>query len=177
MSAAAGDILAQLDPFPAAVLSRRHDILGYNRAFNAMAGDLDAIDPAKRNQIWLFFVNPYWRRRLFRDRRETVHHLVGSLRASMAAHLDDPAWTTFVDQLLAVSDEFAELWRRHDVVDQVPPARDFLSPAGDLRLTSTKFALEESEATWMVVFSPRDGDTRRRLEELVTRGAKQLKAV
>ncbi|MFG2583956.1 hypothetical protein [Streptomyces malaysiensis] len=64
-----------------------------------------------------------------------------------------------------------------DLVDQVPPARDFLSPAGDLRLTSTKFALEESEATWMVVFSPRDGDTRRRLEELVTRGAKQLKAV
>jgi hypothetical protein len=176
---AARDVLDQLDPFPTVVLSPRYEMLAYNRAFNALGGDLDSIDPGERNQLWLFFTNPYWRDICLNRRPEAGAHLVANLRAGLAEHLDDPLWTGLVRRLREASPEFEALWRRHDVMDRGMPAKDFRSPVGDLHLQLQRFhAGELAGGARMMVYTPRDEVTRARLHQLVAHdSAQQLRAV
>lgn len=177
IDAATQATLDQLDPFPAAVLSARYEILAYNRAYNRMAGDLDALDPGERNQLWLFFTHPYWRTICIGSRERSAGHLVGTVRAAMAAHLDDPLWTDLVQRLREASPEFDEVWRRHDVVDGALPAKDFRSPVGDLHLQLGRFAVGSGGARLMV-YTPRDEETRARLHQLLAYDeAHRLRAV
>jgi len=171
-------VLDQLDPFPAVVLSQRFDILAYNRAYNRLGGGLDAIDPGERNHAWLFFTHPYWQDLCLHGKRpEAAAHLVGTMRAAMTQHLDDPLWTGLVQRLREASEEFDAIWRRHDVVDNALPAKDFKSPVGDLHLTATRFGVGNDGFTRMVVYSPRDEETRARLDQLVAYDAGRLRAV
>ena len=172
-------ILDQLDPFPTAVLSPRYEIVAYNRAYNALAGDLDSVDPGERNQLWLFFTHPYWQDICLGKRAEAAAHLVGTMRAGLAEHLDDPLWTELVRRLREASPEFEELWRRHDVVDRGLPAKDFRSPVGDLHLQLQRFSAGELPGgARMMVYTPRDDVTRARLHQLVHQDAAQrLRAV
>jgi transcriptional regulator with XRE-family HTH domain len=159
-------ILDQLDPFPAVVLSDRYDILGYNRAYNWMAGDLDALDPGERNQLWLFFTSPHWKGMCLR-REEGAGHLVASMRMAMTQHLDDPLWQSLVARLREASSEFDTIWRRHDVVDQIMPAKDFRSLVGELHLEATRLTIGRDGLNRMMVYSPRDAETAARLHRLV----------
>lgn len=158
-------ILQRLSPFPVSVLSQRYDILAYNRAYNAMMGNLDAVDPSERNQAWLFFTNPHWRRMCI-NREPAARHLVNNLRAAMATHLDDPLWTSLVNRLREASPEFDGLWKRHDVTSEAIPAKDFHSPYGVLHLVGTRMSIGTDDLTRMLVYSPRDEETRDRLERL-----------
>jgi transcriptional regulator with XRE-family HTH domain len=172
-------VLDQLDPLPAAVLSPRYEILAYNRAYNALAGDLDAIAPGERNQLWLFFTHPHWLDLCVGNRAEAAAHLVGTMRASMTDHLDDPLWTSLVRRLREASPEFEALWLRHDVVDRPLPAKDFRSAAGDLHLQLVRFGVGQLPGgARMMVYAPRDETTRLRLEQLVrTDVAQRLRVV
>ena len=165
---AAQAVLDQLDPYPTVVLSPRFEILAYNRAFNAIAGDLDSIDPGERNQLWLFFTHPYWQDICVGRRPEAAAHLVARLRAGLVDHLDDPLWHELVRRLREASPEFEALWRRHDVMDRGLPAKDFRSPVGDLHLHLQRFqAGELPGGARMMVYTPRDEVTRARLHQLV----------
>jgi hypothetical protein len=165
-------VLDQLDPFPAAVLSPRYEILAYNRAYNRLAGDLDSIDPGERNQLWLFFTHPYWQDLCVSSRAEAAAHLVGTMRAAQAEHLDDPLWSELVRRLREASAEFEALWLRHDVMDRGLPAKDFRSPVGDLRLELVRFnAGQLPGGARMMVYAPRDEVTRARLHRLVADAA------
>jgi len=172
-------VLDQLDPLPAAVLSPRYEILAYNRAYNALAGDLDVIDPGERNQLWLFFTHPYWLELCLGRRAEAAAHLVGTMRAGMTEHLDDPLWTELVRRLREASEEFEALWLQHDVVDRPMPAKDFRSPVGDLHLHLVRFGVGQLPGgARMMVYTPRDDATRARLQQLVSQDAgKRLHAV
>ena len=164
-------ILDQLDPYPAVVTSQRYDILAYNRGYNALGGDLDAMEPGERNQLWLFFTNPHWREMCLR-REEAARHLVGSLRAAMTPHLDDPVWTGLVARLRDASAEFDELWSRHDVTGSALPAKAFRSAAGDLELHATRMAIGYDALTRMTVYTPADELTAARLEQLLLAGSR-----
>jgi len=179
VTATGQEILDQLDPFPAVVMSLRYDILAYNRAYNRLGGDLDSIDQGERNHAWLFFTHPYWQDLcLGGSRPEAAAHLVGQLRSGMTQHLDDPTWTGLVQRLREASEEFEAIWRRHDVIDAALPAKDFKSPVGDLRLSANRFAVGNDAFTRMVVYVPRDEEARRRLEQLVAYDdAHRLRAV
>ncbi|GAA3824743.1 helix-turn-helix transcriptional regulator [Nocardioides panacisoli] len=172
------DVLDQLDPFPAAIVSSRYDVLGYNRAYNRMMGDLDAVEPGERNTLWLFFTSPYMQGLCLGNRDTAAAHLVGTMRAAMAQHVDDPLWTGLVQRLCEASEEFDAIWRRHDVVDRALPLKDFTSPVGDLHLQVTRFEVGENGGARMMVYSPRDSTTRDRLGQLVEHDAAQrLRAV
>ena len=172
------EILTQLDPLPALVVSPRYDILAYNRAYNRLAGDLDAMDAGERNQAWLFFTHPYWQTLCVTGRDQAAAHIVGTIRSAMAQHLDDPLWESMVQRLREASKEFDALWRRHDVVHRALPAKDFRSPVGDLHLEATRFAVGVEGVNRMMVYTPRDEETRARLERLAAYDAAQrLQAV
>ncbi|WP_296601971.1 helix-turn-helix transcriptional regulator, partial [Nocardioides sp.] len=151
-------MLDQLDPFPAVVLSPRWDIVAYNRGYNWLGGDIDAIDPGERNQAWLFFTHEHWRGLCVR-RGEAMTHMVGAMRMAMGQQLDDPLWPRLVQRLREASEEFDTIWRRHDVVDRALPAKDFRSAVGELRLESHRFGIGQSGVNRMMVYLPRDDVT------------------
>jgi transcriptional regulator with XRE-family HTH domain len=173
LSDATQGVLDKLDPFPSAVVSARYDILGYNRAYNAMMRNLDAMEPRERNTIWLFFAHPALKDICLGNREAAAAHLVGTLRAAMAQHLDDPLWIGLVQRLREASGEFDTIWRRHNVVDTALPLKDFASPVGDLHLHVSRFAVGDNGGARMLVYSPRDDPTRERLSLLVELDAVQ----
>ena len=161
-------VLDQLDPFPAALVSQRFDIRGYNRAYNRMMGDLDSMRPEERNTLWLFFVNDQARAFCRSNRAEAGAHLVSSLRAAMAQHVGDPLWRELVARLSARSPEFDAIWRRHDVQREPDMNKEFDTPVGLLSLQVSKFANGESgQGGRLTVYTPRDAVTHVRLTELV----------
>jgi hypothetical protein len=133
-----------------------------------MMRDLDALEPGERNTIWLFFAHPALKDLCLGNRDTAAAHLVGTLRAAMAQHLDDPLWTSLVQRLREASDEFDTIWRRHNVVDTALPLKDFRSPVGDLHLNVHRYAVgDNGGGERMLVYSPRDEATRERLARLV----------
>ncbi len=161
-------VLDQLDPFPAAIVSPRFDVRGYNRAYNQMMGDLDALPPEQRNTIWLFFVSDTARRFCLNNRAAAGAHLVASLRAEMTQHVDEPLWRDLVARLRRASAEFDEHWRRHDVTRDADIDKDFDTPVGVLQLRVSKFAAGDSgQGGRLAVYTPRDAVTHVRLMELV----------
>jgi transcriptional regulator with XRE-family HTH domain len=162
-------ILDQLDPVPAVVLSSRYDIVGYNRAYNWLGGDLDSLEPGERNQLWLFFTSSHWQGLCVR-REQAAGHLVASMRMAMTQHLDDPLWQSLVARLREASAEFDAIWRRHDVVDQTMPAKDFRTVVGELHLEATRMTIGRDGLNRMMVYSPRDAETLARLHRLVALG-------
>ncbi|UPK74841.1 helix-turn-helix transcriptional regulator [Nocardioidaceae bacterium SCSIO 66511] len=162
-------ILSQLDPFPAFVISERYDILAYNRAYGLMVGDLDEVDPDERNHLWLYFTDPYWRR-ICMNRAPAARHLVNNLRAAMANHLDDPLWTSLIGRLTAASPEFSDLWKRHDVTSTAQPEKSFRSPYGVLHVHGTRLSVGDDGLNRLLIYSPRDNESRIRLERLCSEG-------
>ena len=167
-------VLDQLDPFPAAIVSPRFDIRGYNRAYNRMMGDLDSMRPQERNTAWLFFVSDVARRFCVGNREHAGAHMVASLRAAMTQHVDDPLWRDLVARLRRSSAEFDEHWRRHDVTRDDDVHKDFETPVGVLRLQVSRFTTGDSgQGGRLTVFAPRDAVTHVRLTELVEYDAAQ----
>jgi transcriptional regulator with XRE-family HTH domain len=168
ITAAAQAVLDQLDPFPAAIVSPRFDVRGYNRAYNRMMGDLDAMPPEQRNTAWLFFVGDTARRFCLGNRAQAGAHMVATLRAAMTQHVDDPLWRELVARLRRSSAEFDEHWRRHDVTRDADIDKDFDTPVGVLRLQVAKFTTGDSgQGGRLTVYTPRDAVTHVRLTELV----------
>jgi hypothetical protein len=95
---------------------------------------------------------------------EEAPRMVATLRASFAQHLNEPAWTGFVQRLSVASPEFAQLWTRHEVASPGSRTKHFLHPqAGLLRLRSTSLAVADMPEARIVVYTPADDETRERL--------------
>jgi hypothetical protein len=159
-------LLEQLEPFPAAVINDRFDLLAYNRVYASFFDDLDSIPIEDRNCMWLAFTDPDWRRMIV-DWDEIVGRMVAEYRAAMAEHLDEPAWKALVGRLHRASPEFSAVWDRHDVRAATSRMKRLLHPtAGLLLLDSTNLWLGQRLGTRIVTLSPKDERTRERLEML-----------
>ncbi len=156
-------LLAKLDPYPAAVLSAKYDVLAHNRTYGKLIVDMDALPPEDRNCIWLAFTHPEWRRRAL-DRDDGTQRMVANLRTMMADHVADPAWKALVARLTEASPEFAALWARHEVLAvQNKPKRLRHPVAGRLSFHTTNTWLAPRAGTRMVVYVPADGPTEQRI--------------
>jgi transcriptional regulator with XRE-family HTH domain len=160
-------LLDQLEPFPAALINDRLDLLAWNRVYASFFGDeLERVPIEDRNLLWLAFTNPRWQRVIV-DWDESVGNLVAEYRAAMAEHLDEPAWKTLVARLHRVSPEFTAFWERHDVQRVESRTKRARHPtAGLLTVVYTYLWLGQRLGTRITAFTPADERTRRRLEEL-----------
>ncbi|QRP45931.1 helix-turn-helix transcriptional regulator [Amycolatopsis sp. FDAARGOS 1241] len=107
-------MLTKLEPYPVAIRNARCDLLGYNRGYTWLMGDVDAIPFEDRNTLVQCLLNPDWRARML-DWDSNVPRVIASFRAAMAEHVGEPAWKSLVKRLKAESPLFDELWNRHDV--------------------------------------------------------------
>ncbi|MFE9117815.1 helix-turn-helix domain-containing protein [Streptomyces sp. NPDC007172] len=159
-------MLDQLGPIPACIQNSRYDILAYNPTYGRLLCDLDALAPEDRNCLWLAFTHPQWRASVV-DVAEMNRVMAAKFRASMAEHLTEPAWKALLARLEGASEEFREVWARHEVVNQGGKTK-YLDNAhvGLLRVEHTNLWLGPSAGPRVVMYVPADEETRERLERL-----------
>ncbi|MFF8862336.1 helix-turn-helix transcriptional regulator [Streptomyces sp. NPDC015139] len=159
------EMLRRLDPIPACVQNSRYDILAYNRTYGRLLGDLDAIPPEDRNCILLVYTSEEWQSAVV-HLEQTQRLMAARLRASLAGHLGEPAWKMLLRRL-EESPEFRENWERYEVVAGRSRTKEFLNPhVGRLSLEHTDLWLGPEAGARMVTYTPRDEETRERLERL-----------
>jgi transcriptional regulator with XRE-family HTH domain len=167
------DLVSAIDPYPALIVSARYDILAWNRAEAALKGDYSLLPERFRNLMWLIFTQPAWRQLLV-DHGD-VAHLVARFRAAMAEHIGEPAWTELVQELCSVSEEFAELWERHDVAGGTSHIKQYLHPeVGLVRLVATSLSLSDRPGVRLVASTPADDQARAALTKLSEIGPWQI---
>jgi len=99
---------------PAYVLGRTNDLLAANRAGTALLSGLDQWPAPRRNTVRYIFLHPT-ARTLFVNWNSIAQGAVAHLRAMAGVHAKDEALTALIEELDTKSEEFASMWRRHDV--------------------------------------------------------------
>jgi hypothetical protein len=160
------EILARLEPLPAAVVNSRSDVIAYNRTYGRLIGDLDALPFEDRNIIWLAFTDPDWREGMA-DRDEMIRQMVAKFRSAMAEHVAEPAWKALVKRLQHASPEFCEIWERHEVLQPENRTKSYLNPhVGLLTFDFTHLWLGPRQGPRLTTYTPADDITRERLQRL-----------
>ncbi|MER5945175.1 helix-turn-helix transcriptional regulator [Streptomyces sp. NPDC001904] len=165
-------MLRRLEPYPAELKNARYEVLAHNRAHADVFGDPEEFAPEHRGALWRMFMCDRWRTQ-FLDREAMLGDLVAKYRKAMAGHVSEPAWRAPVDELLAVSPEFRDLWERRDVAPVVSHVKRYLHPdpeIGLLRLEHRHMWLApDGDAHRVVAYVPADDETEERLERLAAR--------
>jgi transcriptional regulator with XRE-family HTH domain len=138
---------------PAFVESRIFDVL----AANALA---TALSPGLRvgeNRLRSVFLDPD-ERELYPDWSKAISGMVASFRASIGGDTDDPRVAQLVGELSLASEEFRQLWARHDVKALSGGAMVMRHPeAGELSLRREKLPLGESNGQLLVIYYAEPG--------------------
>ena len=157
------EILDSLDPLPASLINSRFDILMSNGASEELFWDWHSMPCVHKNTLWCCITEPSARSK-FPEYDAHVRYLVARLRSAYSRHIGDPDWEEDIRRLASLSREFAELWARHEVREPEPRTLTYLHPrAGTLSLAVSELELPALPESRIVVYTPRDEDTRARL--------------
>ena len=159
-------LLRQVEPFPAAVLSPRWDILAFNRSYDALF-DLESVPARNRNTMLLYFAAA-GQRELWPDWAADAPRVVGQIRAAMARHDTDPEWATLLERLRRVSPDFDRMWQQAGTGSYDHAPERFRHPvAGVLRLARFHLWAEPREDGLVAVgYTPADAATAVKLPRL-----------
>lgn len=168
VSATLRRLIADLEPNPAYLLGRRWDFLAWNRAVTVLFGDLGALPPAKRNHVWLTFMDPK-RRELLCDWEEGARSTVARFRTDYARHVGDPAFESLVAALLDQSPDFRRWWPRHEVLATGEGRKEIEHPVvGRLVFEHAAFRRAEATDQRLLLYTPvGEADTSAKLDRLL----------
>jgi transcriptional regulator with XRE-family HTH domain len=157
-------ILDALDPLPANVTTARYDLLAWNEAYRALfPGVVNAPAGRRANSMWCAFsypdcCNP------FVNRDVELPRMVAMLRAGYGRHVGEPEWESFIADLRAISPKFTELWARQQVAAPGSIEKIFRHAAvGEIGMTTTSLYVVAAPDTRIVVYTPKDDETRERI--------------
>ncbi|HEV2783113.1 MAG TPA: helix-turn-helix transcriptional regulator [Actinophytocola sp.] len=111
-------LLDRLDDTPALVLDAKFQVLAWNQLAAALITDFSAEPPRERNLLRRRFLAPPGSACRRYDDEETIRfgqEVAADLRAALARYPDDPGIRELLDELLAGSPEFAQMWAAHEV--------------------------------------------------------------
>ncbi|MBB5120562.1 XRE family transcriptional regulator [Streptomyces eurocidicus] len=158
-------LLDQLTGTPAQVLNDLGDVLAQNALSRTLLGGVCTVSEHGRNVVWRWFADPA--NRAAYPVEEHAHHSrvhTADLRAAVARRGADPAAVRLVERLRAASEEFAELWERHEVAVRRRSRMRVLHPViGAVDLDCQVLLAPEGDHR-LVLFTPPPGtDTADRL--------------
>ena len=157
------EIVYSLDPLPASLINSRFDLLLSNNASEDLFWEWHSLPCVHRNSLWCCVTEPAARGNLL-EYDAHIRYLVARLRSAYSRHIGDPDWEEDIRRLASLSREFAELWARHEVADSEPRAVTYLHPrAGTLSLAVSELEVPGLPDARIVVYTPRDEDTRARM--------------
>jgi len=155
------DLQAMVDGYgaaPAYVVNTRWDVIAHNTWAAALLGDLGPVDGRLRNIMELGFTDPRWRDLVVDWDAEAARH-VALYRAAMAAHPDDPAWTSLPERLCATSPPFREIWERYDVAGPAQRTKRYRTDVGDMTFESTTLVVADAPELRLMLLRPVDAAT------------------
>lgn len=162
-------ILDQLSPYPALIQNEQFDILGFNKAYEALIGiDLHALPESHRNNLYLAFSSEQWQSRL-NDKEYALSCMVGSFRASFAKHSDSSSWQNRFSMMQTRFPEFTRLWDRYIIKEVADHHKKFHIPGvGKMTFTQVNWWSAPKNGERMLVYVPDDEETGNKLEQLLT---------
>ncbi|MGQ4599130.1 MmyB family transcriptional regulator [Nocardia sp. R6R-6] len=138
---------------PAVVLGRYLDVL----AANSLAAAVNSCSVPGVDQVRMVFLDPE-ARDLYLDWPTIAADTVASLRATAGADLDDPRLTELVGELSLKSEEFRQLWARHDVRAKTAGDKEFRNPmVGDLTLSFETFSVNGAPGQMLIAYHAEPG--------------------
>lgn len=160
-------ILDGLGSYPAYVTDPRFDLVAYNRSAHLLLHvDLDSLPPSERNLAWLMFMHLPWRQ-IIVDWEQHARIVAGTLRANSLQYFPDPTFDQLIKDLSKKSPEFRKMWNRYDVKEGPEKYKEVNHPVvGYMRLEQSIFLIPHHVMLTLVVDTPADIDSSRKLQEL-----------
>ncbi|WP_326808786.1 MULTISPECIES: helix-turn-helix transcriptional regulator [unclassified Streptomyces] len=150
-------LLENLRPGPAYVISRTNDILAFNRGGLRLLPGIEEWPARRRNVTRYMFLHPQGRT-LFANWEEMVGHSVAHLRAAAGADPDQPELASLVGELLMKSSEFARVWERYEVQSRGGGVKHYRHPdVGSMVLTYEVMALARTDGQRLVAYQATPG--------------------
>jgi transcriptional regulator with XRE-family HTH domain len=138
---------------PAVVVGRYLDVLATNR----LATVVNSCSVVGVNQVRATFLDPE-ARRVYADWPAVAADTVASLRATAGGDLDDPRLTELVGELSLKSEEFRQLWARHDIRTKTSGLKRYVHPmVGELTLSYESFAVNGAPGQTLLVYHAEPG--------------------
>jgi transcriptional regulator with XRE-family HTH domain len=142
---------------PAFVRNGRWDAVAWNNAATRLLIDFDRRSKQDRNLIWLVFTDPQLRRKL-PDWDIDARRCIARFRTNFARASGHPAYQSLVDDLIAASPEFRQLWQQHDVLAPSDGLKRMDHPlVGYMELDHTVLSAGEAGDLQLIVYSAAPG--------------------
>jgi len=143
---------------PAYIFGRYLDVLAANPLATALA---PWFTPGE-NLLRGAFLDPR-RRELRPDWKRSLGGVVAALRANVGPDVDDPRLTELVGELSLRSEEFRQLWARHDARPKGSGTTVLHHPqVGRLELSYTKFPIPDTDRQTLSVYHAAPGSSSER---------------
>jgi len=138
---------------PAFATDKYFDVLAANPLATALTPNVRVGE----NRLRSLFLDPA-ERALHLDWAATVRECVAAFRRRLGADIDDPRTVQLVGELSLASEEFRQVWARHDVKPmRGEPVRMSHPLVGEMALGMSKLDVDGTDGMVLVVFHPEPG--------------------
>ncbi|MFC9439078.1 helix-turn-helix transcriptional regulator [Nocardia sp. NPDC057030] len=158
-------LVDSMTPSPAVIHDGRFDFVVWNDAYARIRIDPVALDPDRRNLVWMMFADE-GNRKAMRRWEPAARAVLSQFRAVVGRRPDDERLAALVATLREASDEFRTWWSEY-------PVRDFRAAtigidhpeAGAIALELFQLRLVEDPDLLLVLQLPAGADDRRRITD------------
>jgi transcriptional regulator with XRE-family HTH domain len=160
-------LLDALELSPAIVKTPTWDVVAWNRAAAVVLTDYGALAPEQRNILRLVFCDPRVRAAQF-DWDGVARFVVAAFRADAARAGAAARVESLVEELSALSPEFAAMWRDNDVRSYGEGLKRLKHPiAGPIAFEYSAFSVDGRPDLGMVVYNPATLEDAQRIKALI----------
>ncbi|WBO21037.1 helix-turn-helix transcriptional regulator [Sphingomonas abietis] len=164
-------VLDAIPACPAMIRTATWDIVAWNRAAALVLLDYATLPRPARNILRLMFSDSRVKA-VQEDWRSVARFVVGAFRADAARAGAGDEIRQLVEELSAMSPEFAAMWRDNEVVGHGEGVKRLHHPElGPIELEFSTFAVEGRPDLNMLVYAPATEDVAARIQALVAGGA------
>jgi transcriptional regulator with XRE-family HTH domain len=148
-------LLERLSDVPVMVFDATTQLLAANDLARALVGDFSARSERDRNIAWRHFTGgPGLVLRNEAEARDMDEQMVGDLRDAVSRYPTDEPLARLVEDLLAASPRFQELWQRHAVNRRAASRKTFMHPeVGPITLDCDVLVVQGSDLR-VIIYTP-----------------------
>jgi transcriptional regulator with XRE-family HTH domain len=170
-------VLDRLDDTPALILSSLGETLMQNRLAVALLGDHSAYAGLSRSAVYRWFTDPAADRARYplADQPRQSRAQVASLRAAYGLAGADSRASEVVHALEQESEEFRELWARHEVATRFEDHKTLIHPdVGEIDLDCQALVTEDQSQALLVLTAPPRTEAYEKLQLLAVIGQERF---